>query len=282
MERVQESERRWLAGGVSGAVGSQNAFVELAGLEKADLLEQRVMSRLGIRKAANSYHGRIDRFSEITCNLANICTSLSKMGLNLRSWQSAEIGEISFEESPQKHSSSTMPNKSNAETIEHVEGIAIMVRSYATAVQSIQMRDIRDSSRIPVLYTAIPQALMMGSRAVVSMNHILEHIRVDEKKMLSNVYHPNVLGQAAAERLMIALYKKCGRRQEVHEKLHQCARKASALGIPFREMVLSDKTLRPHFTGAELDGLFDLQTYFGNAVVRTEKTLKALSKTDRD
>ena len=275
--RITASEERWMTGGISGAVGTQSAFVELGGVEKARRLEQEVLLTLGLKRCLNSLQGRVDRFAEVINNLGNLCASLSKMGASFRYWQSAEVGEISLADDPARHSSSTMPNKDNPESVEHLEGLAIMVRSFANAVQSVHMRDIRDSSRLPVLYTAIPQAFMMTSRALESLAENLEEMEVDSGKMRSNLYHPNVLGQATAERLMIALYKKCGRRHEIHDRLHHCARRSSREGIAFKEAVASDEMLGDYLTSDELDQLFNLETYLGTAVSRTEETLQAIS-----
>jgi adenylosuccinate lyase len=276
MQRMEDSKGRWMTGGISGAVGSQNAFVELAGLDKSRALEEEVLRSLELRSPLNTLHGRTDRFAELVNGLGNLCASIARIGANFRTWQSAEVGEVRLEDDPARHSSSTMPNKDNPEPVEQLEGIAVMVRSFAAAVQSIHMRDIRDSSRLPILYTSIPQAFMMTSRALKTLTQNVERMKVDSAKMRSNLYHPDVLGQAAAERLMIALYKKCGRRHEVHERLHHCARRSSREGVPFQEVVMSDEKLGAYLTPEEMDQLFSLETYLGNSVTRTEETLQTI------
>jgi len=90
------------------------------------------------------------------------------------------------------------------------------------------------------------------------------------------VDHPRVLGQAAAERLMIALYRKTGQRHWAHTRLSECARVSRESGRHLREVVLNEQDLALHFTVEELDELFDLSTYTGTAMDQIEVTVRQI------
>jgi adenylosuccinate lyase len=64
---------------------------------------------------------------------------------------------------------------------------------------------------------------MMASRALATMNRTAAGLVVHEENMTRNLKHPNVLGQRAVERLMMAVYKKTGQRDKTHAVWHHTA-----------------------------------------------------------
>lgn len=279
MDRLKESQSRWLLANISGAAGNQNALVELAGPELADEVERRVCERLGLERPLLCLHSRIDRFAEVLQILGLICSSVGRMALNIRYWRSSEVGEVRDSRSGETFSSSTMPNKDNPEECERISGLAILVRHHARSLEDVQMEGIRDSTRMPVLYVALPQAWMMTSRAVAGFTGVLRRLQPNRDRMLKNLNHEYVLQQAAGERLMIALYRKTGEKMKGHAMLHACARRSSETGVPLRTVIQIDPDLSPLFREDELDRLFDLTSYLGNAEERTGAVIQRLRNT---
>jgi len=220
IDRAEESEKRWLFGNLSGAAGARNAFVEICGIETAGKLADMVCKKLGLDTPLIDLHTRTDRFAEVITNLAELCSSLGEFGLNISSWQISEVMEAEEPYDYRRYSSSTMPNKVNPETSEQIQGLAAITRSLALAVQGINMPGNRDATRITIEYAAIPMSYMMTSKALESMIRNVSGLIVHKDKMLENLSHPNVLGQAVAERLMIAMYGKIGKKNEAHTLLH--------------------------------------------------------------
>jgi adenylosuccinate lyase len=211
-------------------------------------------------------------------NLAAAISSLSRMASNLRWWQASEVGETAAPYLPSEYSSTTMPIKRNPEALEHIVGAAALVRGYAAAMQSISMLDNRDGTRTPVELTALPQSYCLAHRSLRTMVSTIEGLEVNAAAMKRNIDHPNVLGAAAGERLMVALYRKTGRRDWAHTVLHDCATLAAAEGKSLGEAVLRHAELGSLFEPTELKALVDLTTYTGSAAVETLGTVGDLRR----
>ena len=276
IERAREAERRWQVASLTGATGAHNAFVELAGEEAALRLQDQVAKRLGLAVPDISPHPRLDRFAEVTGHLADLCSTLAKIGLDLRALQRTEVGELAEPYHQDQHWSSTMPNKKNPEIAEQVDGLARICSALATAMREVRMADIRDATRLPVEFVSIPQCYLVTSRALASTLRNIRGLVVDAEQMRRNLEHPNALGEAAAERIMIELYKRTGRKQEAHSRLHRCMQRARAEKRPLRAVVLEDDELGAILQPRDLDRLCDLTSYTGTAAQQTTRTLDRL------
>lgn len=281
IDRAEESEKRWQLGVLSGVAGAQNTFVELSDAKTARELERRVCRKLGLREPLIDLHTRTDRFAEVVTNLSQLCSSLGKMAMNITALQRSEVMEVQEPYGERQHSSSTNPNKVNPEASEQVEGLAKLVRGHALAMTDLQMLDNRDGTRLPVEYVSIPSAYMMTSRALATMIRNIQGLVVHTDNMRRNLNHPNVLGQTAAERLMIAFYRKTGLRDKAHTLLHRCSRESTRTGRPFKDVVMETRELGSLFTPDEIEGLFDLTTYTGSASLQAEETVRFLRRKRR-
>jgi adenylosuccinate lyase len=276
IDRAHESEKRWLYGTISGAVGTHNAFAELSDGPGALRLQAAVCERLGLATPPIDLHPRTDRFAEVGANLSAVCSSLGRIGLQIRSWQRSEVAEAEEPYGPERFSSSTMPSKQNPEASEQVEGLATVARALALAAADIQMADHRDSTRMPILYVVLPMNYQLASRALETTTTNLAGLVIRRENMIRNLNDPRLLGQAASERLMIALYKKTGRRAWAHEALHRCSWLSHETGRSLVEVIQADAELSPWFTPVELDALADLTTYTGTAAAQAEAVVAAI------
>ncbi|MDA0206370.1 MAG: lyase family protein [Acidobacteria bacterium] len=279
LDRLRESEKRWRVVSLTAAVGSRNTFVELSDVASARELERRVGEKLGLPVATIDWHARGDKLAEPVGGLASLTSSLAKWALNLRSWQSAEIAETKVPYRAEEYSSSTMPIKRNPERLEHTVGAASLVRGFASAMESVAVLDNRDGTRVPVQFTALPQSYSLAHRSLITMVEAVTGLEIDAEVMRRNLDHPNLLGAAAGERLMIAVYRKIGRRDWAHTTLHDCATEAMAQGHTLREAITGNSELAALFTAAELDDLCDLSSYVGSAPVEARETVERLRST---
>lgn len=273
MDRLDQSEQRWRIGCVAGGVGAQSAFVELSDHQTARELEHRVCRRLGLFAPDSQPQSRFDRFAEVVFILASLCASLARTGLQLRTMERPEVAELGTLYGAEACSSSTMPNKRNPEPAERVQGLAELARGHADTMLSLRMADHRDSTRIPVLYTAVPGAFLLVSRALETIAGHLETMQVNREVMRANLDHPNVLGQAAAERVMIALYRKTGRKHWAHTRLSECSAISTKSRRQLRQVIEAMADLTVHLSAAELDALFELATYTGTAALQVERAV---------
>ncbi len=277
--RMAEARARWAFASLGGAVGTQSAYVELAGTERTLELELEVCRGLGLARPMIALHSRTDRFVELTSNLAMLCGSLARMGMSIVGLQRSEVAEVEEPFHGDRYGSSTMPNKINPESSEQVAGLASLVRGYALSMHDVVMHDQRDSTRIPVQYTALPGSFMMTARALTTITEVVGGLVVNADRMRANLDHPHVGGQAVAERLMIHLYRKTGKRDWAHTRLHECARRCREQGRPFRDVVTTDRSLAGLISEAELDEIFDPTHYLGTAVRQVEETVRTLRAT---
>ena len=172
-----------------------------------------------------------------------------------------------------------MPNKLNPEPSEQVDGLAKLVRAFASAMQDIQMHDQRDSTRMPVQVTALPLSFGMAAKAVSVVTDTIRNLVVHEDRMRENLDHPNALGQSAGERLMIRVYQKTGKRDWAHTVLRECSQRCREEGRRLSSIVAEHADLGSLFSKDELEEIFDLTTYTGTAARQTNETVEALRST---
>ena len=128
LERLRQSRPRLLVGKMSGATGTGAAL----GPKQLEI-QNLVMKQLGLKPAqVSSQIIQRDRHAEYTNLLALISQSLNKIGVNVRSWQRTEIGEV-FEKFDKKKQvgSSTMPHKQNPIHFERVCGLSRVITGLA-------------------------------------------------------------------------------------------------------------------------------------------------------
>lgn len=275
-ERQVQSRQRWLFGSLSGGVGTHNAFVDLLGVDKARELEERVCGHLGLPAPLACLHTRIDRFSEIVGNLALLTATLGRIGLHLRTMARTEIGEIRLVYGEEACGSSTMPNKRNPESLEWTQGLAQVVAGHAAAVSAIRMADHRDSTRIPVLATALPQSFAMAHRSASIVGDAIRTLQAQPDRMLSNIELPESLGQAVCERVMIAMYRKTGLKHAAHSLLSELSRQSREAQRPIIGVLEAVPELRGQFSDREWDELFHLEEYTGTAALQVDRIVQRL------
>jgi adenylosuccinate lyase len=270
VERGAEARERWLLGCLSGGVGTQSAFVALTDTRRARELERRVCERLDLPVPVMDLHTRLDRFAELTSYLALLTATLGRIGLHLRTMERPEVGEIRLRYGEDACNSSTMPNKRNPDQLENVQGLAQLVAGHASAMLATRPADHRDSTRVPVLYAALPQSFAMAHVGTVTVADAIETLEADPHRMHSNIHHPANLGQAVCERVMIAMYRKTGRRHEAHSLLSRLAHESRTSRRPIRELMELEPDLRARFEDAEWEALFRLEEYTGTAAAQVD------------
>lgn len=279
IERLKEMEKRLFFGNVSAATGVQSTFVELSDVETARELEKRACEKVGLMAPIIDTHQRTDRYAEAVTRLAELCSTLGEIGLEIRDLQRTEVMEVEEPYRPwEQYSSSTMPNKRNPEPSEKVDGVARLTRANALAMQDIQMQHERDATRMPVEFYTIPQNYMLTHAAIRVTKNNIKGLIIHPENMLYNLNHPRALGQAAAERLMLALYKKTKKKVWAHTVLHRCARKSSAENRHFSEVVLEDEDIGKYFSKEELERLMDLTSYIGTAKKQVENVVTYITE----
>ena len=266
IQRLRQCRERVLVGKMSGAVGTQ------AGLgEHALKIQELVMHRLGLKPADISTQiVQRDRHAELICLLALIATSLENFATEIRELQRPEIGELAEPfEAERQVGSSTMPHKRNPETCERICGLARIVRSLTIpALENVVTWHERDLTQSSAERFIIPEACILVDYMLALMTDVVANLYVNEERMRQNIELTQ--GRAMSEAVMIALTKKGLSRQEAHELLRKLTIKSEIEKIPFKKVLLEDKTVSAKLSEKEIDEMLNPRNYLGTAPKQVE------------
>ncbi|MFB6284045.1 MAG: adenylosuccinate lyase [Halobacteria archaeon] len=271
-ERLEELKTRIEVGQMSGAVGTQAAFGE-----DAREISERTMEILGLEEA--EYPTQViqrDRHAEYVFWLANLATTLDKMGVNVRNMQRSEIGEVEEGFGESQVGSSTMPHKRNPIKTENVCGLARIIRGLVdTELRNNTLweeRDLTNSSSERVVF----------AEANVLIDHLLEYstdaveglgFHTDEIRENLELYD----GANMAEAVMMDLARRGMGRQHAHEQVRQAAMRVHDEDVDMKEAVLDDPEIREYLDEDDVETLLDPDGYTGTAGERVDELVEELS-----
>jgi adenylosuccinate lyase len=277
IERLRQCEQRVVVGKMSGAVGTQ------AGLgTNARKIQNFVMQRLGIEPADISTQiVQRDRHAEMVCLLAGIASTLENFATEIRELQRPEIGELSeYFEVEKQVGSSTMPHKRNPETCERICGLARIVRSLVIpALEDVTTWHERDLTQSSAERFIFPETCILTDYMLFLMNNIIDNLRVDEQKMLSNVGLTQ--GRLMSEAVMMALAQKGMNRQEAHELMRKLTLKSEREMRPFKQLLLEDKVVSKRLNKKEIDKALNPMNYLGTAASQIDSVVKKTTEERR-
>jgi adenylosuccinate lyase len=279
IQRLRQCRERLLVGKMSGAVGTQ------AGLGPNALkIQELVMEKLGLGAAdVSTQIIQRDVHAEFISLLAIVASTLDKIATEIRELQRPEIGELAepFERARQV-GSSTMPHKQNPELCERVCGLAKVMRGLVVpALEDVPTWHERDLTQSSAERLVIPEACILMDYMIYLMNSILAGLRVNEKRMSTNIGLTQ--GRALSEAVMMALVAKGMSRQEAHELLRRLAIQSEAEKQPFKRTLLEDKTVGAKLSKADVDRALNPRNYLGTTLKQIDFVVKktALERKER-
>jgi adenylosuccinate lyase len=279
LRRAHEIYPRITLGSLSGAVGTFSSFKSMSEVSPFEL-ERHVLEKLGLNVPIIPIQPTIERFCEFLNFLALISVSTEKLAQDFFTLQRDEIAEI--KESPgsaKEISSSTMPHKQNPKGCEFIIGLSKLVRSYAHALMESPMKDERDRSAFWVEDIAIPDACIFITAILSTLKRILENLEVYPESMQNNI--DLTQGLVMAEKLMMALAKKTGKKESAHESISKLASKAAKNNVSFEKVLLEDEQILKHLSPQEIKEALDPSRYLGMVDELIERLLGSY-ETDRN
>ena len=271
IERLRQLRPRVVVGQLTGAVGTQAALGD-AGIE----IQATMMEFLGIRAVdvSNQLVAR-DRYAEYFMLLANIATTLDKIGLEVRLMQRSEIGELAEAFGKKQVGSSTMPHKRNPIKSEQVCGLARIVRSAVEPALSNNVlwdeRDLTNSSPERVLF---PEASVLTDHILKVMIDVMDGLEFNKENIRKNLMM--LRGVNLAESVMIELTKRGMSRQDAHEAMRTASMQALAEDRDLARVLGERPEVTAFVSRAELDALLDPDVYIGTAVLQVERLIEKL------
>ena len=274
--RLEQIRPRIEVGQMTGAVGTQAALGEKAMEIQASMMEYLGLTPVDV---SNQVVSR-DRYAEYFMVLANIATTLDKIGIELRSLQRTEIGEVEEAFGAKQVGSSTMPHKRNPIKSEQVCGLARIVRSSVEpALANNTLWDERDLTNSSCERVIFPEASILTDHCLRLMTGIVTGLTINRAAIRRNLSFLH--GINMAESVMIALTRKGMNRQDAHEKVRVASMQALAEGRPLAAVLGTDPEVIRYCSVQELENLLSPDSYIGTSVQQVERVTALLAPASR-
>lgn len=270
--RLHELTPRVAVGQMSGAVGTQAALGRKGIAVQALMMEYLGLSSVDV---SNQVISR-DRYAEYFMFLANLATTLDKIGIEIRSLQRTEIGEVEEAFGEKQVGSSTMPHKRNPIKSEQVCGLARIVRAAVIpALENNTLWDERDLTNSSPERIIFPEATILADHILRLMTDVLENLYLNREQIRRNL--GLLHGINMAESVMIELTKRGMGRQSAHELIRTSSMEALAEKRPLASVLTDKPEISGYLNDREIAGLLDPETYIGTAELQVERLIQKLS-----
>lgn len=273
IERLEQLRPRVEVGQMTGAVGTQAAFGE-KGIE----IQKKAMEYLGITgvDVSNQIIQR-DRHAEFVMWMANVVTTLDKIGIELRTLQRSELAEVEESFGKKQVGSSTMPHKRNPIKSEQICGLARIVRSMVEPeLMNNTLWDERDLTNSSCERVVFPETCVLTDHILKLGIRVTDNLRFYPENIKRNL--ELLKGLNMGEAVMIELAKRSVGRQEAHEIVRTAAMQAHESGKHLRETLLANKEVSGYLNEEDVEKLVDPYRYIGTAVKQVEITVEKLRK----
>jgi len=216
-----------------------------------------------------------DRYAEYFCFLANLATTLDKIGVEIRSMQRTEIGEVEEAFGAKQVGSSTMPHKRNPIRSEQVCGLARIIRSAVEpAFQNNTLWDERDLTNSSPERILFPEATILCDHIVTLMTTVIAGLVIREDRILENL---NMLhGINMAESVMIELTRVGMARQEAHEIIRVKSMEALAAKRSLASLLAETPEVSKYISPSDIEKLLNPNQYIGTSVLQVERVVSKL------
>ena len=253
IERIIQTKKEIMVGGLSGAVGTYANCPPSIEARTCELLG------LGVDPVSTQVIQR-DRHARVVTDLAICGASLERLALEVRHLQRTEVLEASEPFKKGQKGSSAMPHKKNPILSERVCGMARLLRGYTVpAVENIALWHERDISHSSVERVMWPDVFHLILYMTKTMTKIISGIYVNKEKMKENIEITN--GLLFSGRILITLVEREGiSREEAYAIAQSNAMRCWNEKTPLLELLKNDPRIKKT-SESELESLFDLEYY---------------------
>jgi 3-carboxy-cis,cis-muconate cycloisomerase len=257
-QRLNECRPRILALQFGGAVGTL-AALRGRGPATAKILAEELCLTL----PAASWHAHRDRITETATVLGLITGTLGKIARDISLYSQSEVAELSEPAGEGRGGSSTMPHKRNPVTCAVVLEAATRVPGLvATMLSAMPQEYQRGLGGWHAEWETLPQIVRLSGGALHHFAEMLPGLQIDTQRMRKNLEITH--GLIFAEAVSMALAERMGKRP-AHLLLEAAAQKARERHRHLKEVLCEEPGIHGHLTPADLESLFDLRNYLGNA-----------------
>ena len=272
IERLIQMRPRVCVGQMTGAVGTQAAMGPKAMEVQATMMQELCLVPVDV---SNQVISR-DRYAEYFMFLANVATTLDKMGVEIRSLQRTEIGEVEEAFGAKQVGSSTMPHKRNPIKSEQVCGLARIIRSSVEpALANNTLWDERDLTNSSCERVLFPETSILTDHCIQLMTTILSGLVLNRAAIRRNLAFLH--GINMAESVMIELTKRGMNRQDAHERVRLASMQALAEERPLADLLGMDNEVVRYCSKSDIKSLLSPDTYIGTSVAQVERVIGKLA-----
>jgi adenylosuccinate lyase len=272
IERLEQLRPRVVVGQLTGAVGTQAALGPKAMEIQSTMMEILSISSVDV---SNQVISR-DRYAEYFMFCANVATTLDKIGIEIRSLQRTEIGEVEEAFGTHQVGSSTMPHKRNPIKSEQVCGLARIVRAAVEpALQNNTLWDERDLTNSSCERVLFPEASILTDHCIRVMTTVLESLVINRAAIRRNLAFLHSINMA--ESVMIELTKKGMNRQDAHERVRVASMQALVEERPLADVLGLDPEILRYCSRSDIAALLNPDSYIGTSIRQVELVIEKLS-----
>jgi 3-carboxy-cis,cis-muconate cycloisomerase len=257
-QRLTESRPRILVLQFGGAVGTL-AALRGRGSTIAKLLAEELRLTLPVAP----WHARRDHIAEAAMILGLIAGTLGKIARDISLHSQTEVAELFEPTAEGRGGSSTMPHKQNPVTCAVVLAAATRIPSLVGTILSAMPQEYeRGLGGWHAEWETLPEIVRLAGGALHHLANMLPTLRVDTDRMRQNLEITH--GLIFAEVVSLALADRMGK-MPAHLLLEAATKKARESNRHLKDVLREGPGVHGHLTPADLDSLFDVRNYLGNA-----------------
>ncbi|HUI51288.1 MAG TPA: 3-carboxy-cis,cis-muconate cycloisomerase [Terriglobales bacterium] len=256
--RLAELGARNLVLQFGGAVGTLAA---LSG--RGPQVAKALAEDLGLPLPAISWHTQRDRLVEVATALGLCAGTLGKIAGDIALHAETEVGELAEPAGEGRGGSSTMPHKRNPVTCASVLATAVRVPGLvSTMLAAMRQEHQRGLGGWQAEWETLPELASLTGGAIHHMAEMLPGLQVDAERMRRNL--DATQGLIFAEAVTMSLGDRLGK-MPAHMLVEAACKKAVAGKRHLKDVLQEEPGLHGYLTPADLEGLFDVHNYLGNA-----------------
>ncbi len=183
--------------------------------------------------------------------------------MQVRHWQRTEVREAQERFTKGQKGSSAMPHKRNPIISERICGMARVVRANSlVGLENIALWHERDISHSSAERVVLPDSSIALDYMLHKATALIDGLVVYPKRMLENLKATG--GLIFSGQLLLVLTQKGVARETAYEWVQRNAMKVWDEGRDFQSLVKADADISAQLSGAEIDGVFLLDTHLRN------------------
>jgi adenylosuccinate lyase len=204
-----------------------------------------------------------DRHAAYFAGLAVVAASMERLATEIRHLQRTEVREVEEYFDAGQKGSSSMPHKRNPILTENLTGLARLVRAAVVpALEDVTLWHERDISHSSVERAIAPDTPVHLDFALRRLASVVERLLVYPHNMARNL--EALGGLVHSQRVLLGLTQKGLSREDAYAAVQRNAMQVWRDGGQFIDVLKADPQVRPHFTDAEFEELFDPAWHFAH------------------